>query len=88
MSSARVRSLISLLDSGIYCSLCSPPVPVEIRARVFYRLRDEDVVNCPNGHQGTLRDYKHAAANPGEQAGPFILQQHCDTALRAADQPE
>jgi hypothetical protein len=88
MSSARVRSLISLLDSSIYCSLCNPPVPVEIRARVFYRLRDEDPVTCPNGHHGTLRDYKSAVANPGEQSGPFILQQHGAPTLRTADQPE
>jgi hypothetical protein len=84
MSPARVRSLISLLDSTIYCSECNPPVPVEIQARVFYRMRDQDLVHCPNGHQGTMRDYKHAVAHPGERSGPFVLHQHGDTSLRIA----
>ncbi|MGH7485884.1 MAG: hypothetical protein ACREMY_09825, partial [bacterium] len=65
MASARVRSLISLLDSSVYCGLCEPPSPVEISASVFYRLRDQDIVSCPNGHQGKLSDYKYAVAHPG-----------------------
>lgn len=85
MASARVRSLISLLDSSIYCALCEPPAPVEIRASVFYKLRDQDSVSCPNGHQGTLRDYKYAAAHPGERSGPFILHRHGEAALRSVD---
>ncbi|HET7396063.1 MAG TPA: hypothetical protein VFK12_06460 [Gammaproteobacteria bacterium] len=46
---------------------------------MFYRLRDQDLVDCPSGHQGTLRDYKYAVAHPGEQSGPFILHQQGDT---------
>lgn len=82
MSSARVRSLINQLDSTVYCTACEPPVPVEVRARVFYRMHDHDLVSCPNGHQGTLGDYKRAASNPGKPAGPFILEQQGGIRLR------
>jgi len=85
MTSARVKSLINRLDSVVYCTDCEPPVPVEVRAKVFYRLRDHDLVRCPNGHQGTLHDYKYAAANPGEKSGPFVLQQQGAPALRLVD---
>ena len=82
MTSARVKSLISGLDSVVYCTDCVPPIAVEIRANVFYRLQDHDLVSCPNGHRGTLRDYKYAAANPGEKSGPFVLQQPGGVGLR------
>lgn len=88
MSSARVRSLISQLDWIVYCSECDPPVPVEVRARVFYRLRDEDLVRCPNGHRGTLHDYKHAAAHPGQPSGPFVLQQQIEPTSHCSDKIE
>lgn len=59
-------------DTAVCCHLCEPPQRVEIPARVFYRLKDMDAVSCPNGHQGTLLEYKQAAAERGTAYGPFI----------------
>lgn len=85
MASAGVRLLIDRLEAEVYCAECVPPIPVEVRANVFYRLRDHDPIKCPNGHQGTLRDYKYAVANPGERSGPFVLQQQAGQARRPPD---
>lgn len=59
-------------DAPVCCQLCDPPQRVEIPARVFYKLKDTDVVNCPNGHQGTLLQYKQAATCMATAYGPFI----------------
>ena len=59
-------------DTAVCCHLCNPPQPVEIPARVFYRLKDADSVTCPNGHRGTLLEYKQAAAERGAAHGPFL----------------
>lgn len=59
-------------DTPVCCHLCDPPQQVEIPARVFYRLKDADSVACPNGHRGTLLEYKQAAAERGTAHGPFI----------------
>lgn len=61
-----------LHHDAVCCCLCDPPQRVEIPARIFYRLKDMDMVTCPNGHQGTLREYKQAAAEPATPHGPFI----------------
>ncbi|HEY1992289.1 MAG TPA: hypothetical protein VGH71_07485 [Gammaproteobacteria bacterium] len=59
-------------DTAVCCRLCDPPQRVDIPARVFYRLKDADTVACPNGHQGTLLEYKQAAAEQGTAHGPFL----------------
>ncbi|HET7922884.1 MAG TPA: hypothetical protein VFM15_09040 [Gammaproteobacteria bacterium] len=74
MDPRRGRSHLDQLDSVICCAECSPPVVVEVPVGVFYRLREHDLVRCPNGHQGTLLEYRHAANHPGERCGPFLLQ--------------
>lgn len=63
-------------DNVVYCRLCEPPRRVEIPAGVFYRLRDMDQVTCPNGHHGTLLEYKHAAVQVAAAHGPFIRYDH------------
>lgn len=66
-----------MLDgTAVYCRLCEPPRRIDIPAGVFYRLRDTDPVSCPNGHQGTLLEYKHAAAQMTTAHGPFIRYDH------------
>ncbi len=60
------------LPDAVCCHLCVPPQRVEIPAGVFYRLRDADLIACANGHQGTLSEYKRAAARVGTPHGPFI----------------
>lgn len=87
MASVRVKSLICQLDWNIFCTECNPPAPVEVRAGVFYRFHDQELISCPNGHQGTLRDYRRAAACPGEQAGPFVLLQQGDDRVATRDDP-
>ncbi len=67
---------LMLHDAAVCCRLCDPPQRVDIPARVFYRLRDADLVACPNGHQGTLLEYKHAASRIGSPHGPFIRYDH------------
>lgn len=59
-------------ETVVCCRLCDPPQRVELPARVFYRLKDADTLTCPNGHQGTLLEYKQAAAERGAVHGPFI----------------
>lgn len=63
-------------DAAVCCRLCEPPQRVEVPARVFYRLRDHDLVVCPNGHQGTLLQYKCAAGQIATAFGPFIRYDH------------
>ena len=48
---------IKLHDAAVCCQLCDPPSRVDVPARVFYKLRDEDLIACPNGHQGTVWEY-------------------------------
>jgi len=67
---------LMLHDVAVCCRLCDPPQRVEIPARVFYRLRDADSVACPNGHQGTLLEYKQAAGQVATPHGPFIRYDH------------
>jgi hypothetical protein len=67
---------IMLHDAAVCCHLCTPPRRVEIPARVFYKLKDEDFVSCPNGHMGTLMEYKRAAASIAFACGPFIRYDH------------
>jgi hypothetical protein len=67
------------LDAAVCCRLCDPPRRVEVPARVFYRLKDEDTIACPNGHQGTLLEYKQAASERGAVHGPFIRYDHHST---------
>ncbi|HEY4128307.1 MAG TPA: hypothetical protein VGN70_09700 [Gammaproteobacteria bacterium] len=67
---------LMLHDAVVCCRLCVPPQQVDIPARIFYRLRDGDAVSCPNGHLGTLLDYKHAAGRIGTAYGPFIRYDH------------
>lgn len=62
----------STLDAAVCCHRCEPPQRVEVPARIFYRLRDADLITCPNGHQGTLFEYKRAASLVGTPQGPFI----------------
>ena len=63
---------ILLQDAPVYCQLCDPPRRVEIPPRVFYKLQDSDLVSCPGDHQGTLLQYKQAAACLGSVQGPFV----------------
>lgn len=84
MESGRARSRIELLDSIICCAECNPPAVVEVPVGVFYRLRDHDLVRCPNGHSGTLLEYKHAGSHPGERCGPFVLHSPLTLAASAA----
>lgn len=67
---------MTLRDVAVCCRLCDPPQRVEIPARVFYRLKDADSVACPNGHQGTLLEYKQAAEQVAMPHGPFIRYDH------------
>ena len=67
---------LMLHDAAVCCRLCDPPQRVEIPARVFYRLKDADSVACPNGHQGTLLEYKQAAGQIATPHGPFIRYEH------------
>ena len=67
---------LMLHDTAVYCRLCDPPQRIDIPARVFYKLRDTDRVSCPNGHHGTLLEYKHAAAQATTPHGPFIRYDH------------
>ena len=67
------------LDAAVYCRLCDPPQRVELPARVFYRLKDADSIVCPNGHRGTLLEYKQAASERGTAYGPFIRFDHHPT---------
>jgi len=78
MSSGKTRTdhRLMLENTAVYCRLCDPPRQIEIPAGVFYRLRDMDQVACPNGHQGTLLEYKHAAAQIATAHGPFIRYDH------------
>ncbi len=62
----------TLPDAPVCCQLCDPPSRVEVPARVFYKLRDEDLIACPNGHQGTVWEYKQAAGTVATSHGPFI----------------
>ncbi|HEX5340228.1 MAG TPA: hypothetical protein VFX47_05060 [Gammaproteobacteria bacterium] len=73
MESGRARSHLDLLSSVICCAECEPPVAVEIPVGVFYRLRDHDTISCPNGHRGSVLDYKNAGNQSGERCGPFVL---------------
>lgn len=75
----RLQHRVMLQHAAVYCHLCSPPCRVDIPARVFYRLKDEDFVSCPRGHQGTLIEYKRAAANLDYPCGPFIRYEHHST---------
>lgn len=68
----RLQHRIMLHDAAVYCHLCTPPCRVDVPARVFYRLKDEDYVSCPKGHKGTLIEYKRAAASLDYPCGPFI----------------
>ncbi len=68
----RLSHRIMLHDAPVCCHLCTPPCQVDIPARVFYKLKDEDFVSCPNGHMGTLMEYKRAAASVANACGPFI----------------
>ncbi|HEV2332194.1 MAG TPA: hypothetical protein VGV16_03450 [Gammaproteobacteria bacterium] len=80
----RLQHRIMLHDAAVYCHLCTPPCRVDVPARVFYRLKDEDFVSCPKGHKGTLIEYKRAAASLDHPCGPFIRYGH-----RSADrQPD
>ena len=63
---------IMLRDAPVCCHLCDPPSRVEVPARVFYKLRDEDLISCPNGHRGTVWEYKMAAGSVATSHGPFI----------------
>ena len=65
-----------LPDAPVCCQLCDPPSRVEVPARVFYKLRDEDLIACPNGHQGTVWEYKQAAGNVASSHGPFIRYEY------------
>ena len=76
MGHQRLHHRIMLHDAAVYCHLCTPPCRVDIPARVFYRLKDEDFVSCPKGHQGTLIEYKRAAACIDFACGPFIRYHH------------
>lgn len=58
--------------TAVCCSRCNPPQRVEVPARIFYRLKDHELISCPNGHQGTLLDYKRAASEMAVAHGPFI----------------
>ena len=75
-SGTRTDHRLMMEDHAVYCRLCEPPRRVEIPAGVFYRLRDMDQVACPNGHHGTLLEYKHAAAQVDTAHGPFIRYDH------------
>jgi hypothetical protein len=72
MNDSRQGHRLMLHDAAVCCRLCDPPQRVEVPARVFYRLRDQDLIACPNGHQGTLQQYKDAAQQQGATHGPFI----------------
>jgi hypothetical protein len=75
MTSGKPRTDL-MHDSAVCCRLCDPPRRIDIPAGVFYRLRDTDQVTCPNGHQGTLLEYKHAAVQIATAHGPFIRYDH------------
>ena len=64
--------MLGLPTTAVCCRECDPPTRVEIPARVFYRLKDHEMVSCPNGHQGSLAEYKQAAAGTAERYGPFM----------------
>jgi len=66
------ESYLPQLDAAVCCRLCDPPQRVEVPARIFYRLKDADTIACPNGHQGTLLEYKQAASERSTAHGPFI----------------
>ncbi len=72
MDQVHLTSLIGLRNSSVWCQECDPPTRVEVPVRVFYRLHDEEVIACPNGHQGTMREYKDAANRADVRHGPFI----------------
>lgn len=76
MGRSRLTHRIMLHDAAVCCQFCDPPSRVEVPARVFYRLRDEDLISCPRGHQGTLLQYKQAAACIAVAHGPFIRYDH------------
>ncbi len=63
---------VTLHDAAVCCRLCDPPQRVEVAARIFYKLKDTDLIACPNGHQGTLLEYKNAAGQIATPHGPFI----------------
>jgi hypothetical protein len=65
-------SSIKLPEPTVYCRECDPPSRVDIPAGVYYRMQDADTVSCPNGHRGTLEDYKNAARDPAVRHGPFV----------------
>jgi hypothetical protein len=64
--------MLGLPTTAVCCRECDPPTRVEIPARVFYRLKDHDLVSCPNGHRGSLAEYKLAATGAAEPQGPFM----------------
>jgi len=68
----RLDHRLMLNDAPVCCRLCEPPQRVEVPARVFYRLKDTDTITCPNGHRGTLLEYKQAACHISSAHGPFI----------------
>lgn len=72
MENSRSTHRLMLHDAAVCCQLCEPPTRVDVPARVFYRLRDADLISCRNGHQGTLLEYKQAAASLAVAHGPFI----------------
>ena len=72
MGYARQTGMLETLSAAVCCWECDPPSRVEIPARVYYRLKDQDSVSCPNGHMGSLADYKRAAGGTGERHGPFL----------------
>jgi len=72
MGYARQAGMLSMPSTAVCCWECDPPSRVEIPARVYYRLKDSDLVSCPNGHVGKLADYKRAANSPAERHGPFM----------------
>lgn len=74
--SQRQEHRLMLHDAAVCCRLCDPPQRVEVPPRVFYRLRDTDHLTCPNGHQGTLLEYKRAAGQIATPHGPFIRYHH------------
>jgi hypothetical protein len=72
MDRDQLASLVGLRNSSVWCQECDPPTRVEVAARVFYRLKDEEAIACPNGHRGTVREYKDAANSAAVRHGPFI----------------
>lgn len=72
MEKSYLAALIRLHNAPVCCVECRPPTPLEIPARIFYRLKDHDLIACPQGHRGSLRDFKHARDHFGERYGPFL----------------